>query len=248
MEFVRALRALVRGVVFLGMIWLAWIEYALRVAHLDSPRKRPAQAEWLHGWSKRIMRLLSVSLEIRGAPPVSGMIAANHLSYLDVFVLSAVVPCVFVAKSEIADWPVFGICARCCGTVFVDRERRAGVAPAAEQIRAALADGVVVVLFPEGTSSNGSSILPFKPALFAPAVELACPVTATALHYTLRDGSAADEICWADDPLAPHAFNLLGKPALGARLSFAEARPAGADRKALARELHEAVSTMHSRA
>ena len=248
MDFVHAVRALVRGIIFLGIIVLAWIDYALRTAWLDLAHKRRGQAEWLHRWSRRIMRLLSVSLEVRGTPPASGMIVANHLGYLDTFVLSAVVPCVFVAKREIADWPVFGICGRCCGTVFVDRERRAGVGPAAEQMRAALGDGVVVVLFPEGTSSDGSGVLPFKPALFAPAVALACPVIATALAYTLRDGSAADEICWSDQSLPAHAFNLLGKRTIGAQLSFAAPRSAGADRKALARELHAAVGSMHASA
>ena len=92
-----------------------------------------------------------------------------------------------------------------------------------------------LVLFPEGTSSTGASVLPFKPALFAPVVELACPVTAVALDYELPGGSAAEEVCWGDGPLQPHVVNLFSKPTLRARVSFGASQSPNVDRKALAR-------------
>ena len=104
-----------------------------------------------------------------------------------------------------------------------------------------ISDGVPLVLFPEGTSSEGESVLPFKPALFAPVVELACPVTAAALDYELPGGSAAKEVCWGDGPIKPHVVNLFSKRTLRARVTWGSPQSPGTDRKALARELHAAV-------
>jgi 1-acyl-sn-glycerol-3-phosphate acyltransferase len=236
-----ALRAFVRAGVFMGFVALAWIDYTWRMLRAAPAHRRFEQADWLHGWTPRILRLLSVSLEVRGTPPTTGLIVSNHLSYLDIFVLSAVTRCSFVAKSEIADWPVFGACARFCGTIFVDRERRGAVAGVAEKMREVLADGVPLVLFPESTSSTGAGVLPFKPALLAPVVELACPVTAVALDYDLPGGSAADEVCWGDGPIAPHVVNLFSKPTLRARVCWGAPQSPGEDRKALARELYAQV-------
>jgi 1-acyl-sn-glycerol-3-phosphate acyltransferase len=238
---IATLRALCRMVGFLFIVGMGWIDYAFRVAGAGPEHRRRQQAAWLHRWSPRILRLLSVSLEVHGVPPESGLVVSNHLSYLDIYVLSSVMRCSFVAKSEIAEWPVFGTCARFCGTVFVDRARRGAVAGVAEQMREVLADDVTMVLFPEGTSSEGQDVLPFKPALFAPIVELNRPVTAMAIDYELPGGAASTEVCWGAGPIAPHAFNLLSKRMIRARVFIGAPQPPGADRKALARELHAAV-------
>jgi 1-acyl-sn-glycerol-3-phosphate acyltransferase len=226
---------------FLFIVAMGWIDYAFRVSSVGATHRRREQAAWLHRWSPRILRLLSVSLEVHGVPPESGLIVSNHLSYLDIYVLSTVMRCSFVAKSEIAEWPVFGTCARFCGTVFVDRTRRGAVAGVADQMREVLADDVAMVLFPEGTSSEGESVLPFKPALFAPIVELNRPVTAMAIDYELPGGSASTEVCWGSGPIASHAFNLLSKRMIHARVFIGTPQPPGTDRKALARDLHAAV-------
>ena len=239
------LRALFRGACFLGIVLVAWCEYWLRILPRSS-QKRELQASWLHRWSVLICRLVSAHVEVRGSPPPSGLIAANHLSYLDVFIFSAIAPCIFVAKKEIDNWPIFGRCARYSGSILLDRERRAGVGPAAEEMRAALGDDLLVVLFPEGTSSNGEFVLPFKPALFAPAVEQALPITAAAISYELPGGSAADEICyWGGATLLPHLFNLLSKPRLRARVTYAAPHASATDRKVLAQELHATVSELY---
>jgi len=242
------LRALCRIVGFLSIVTMGWIDYAFRVASVGPAHRRREQAAWLHRWSPRILRLLSVSLEVHGVPPESGLVVSNHLSYLDIYVLSSVLRCSFVAKSEIAEWPVFGTCARFCGTVFVDRARRGAVAGVADQMREVLADDVAMVLFPEGTSSEGADVLPFKPALFAPIVELNRPVTAMAIDYELPGGSASKEVCWGLGPIAPHAFNLLSKRMIRARVFIGAPQPPGKDRKELARALHAAVVALRPRA
>ena len=103
-------------------------------------------------------------------------------------------------------------------------------------------DGVLVVLFPEGTSSGGETVLPFKSSLFEPVVEMRTPVAAGALRYFLARGSVADEVCyWRDMTLLPHLLNLLGKRGLAARLCFTELRQVSSDRKHLERQLHSEV-------
>src|SRR5207249_11430411 len=158
-----------------------------------------------------------------GNIPSSGLLVSNHLSYLDVLVLAALSPCTFVAKREVKHWPVFGWFARLAGTVFVQRERPAQAAIAAGEIEAPLRTGVLVVLFPEGTSSGGDTILPFKSSLLEPAVQRTCPITAGLIQYELAEGDAREEVCyWRDMTMVPHLLNLLSKRSIRAFLSFAQ--------------------------
>ncbi len=234
------LRSGARFILLVAAIVMSWGE------HLGTRvRGRRAQSAWLAACSRRLVALLGLRIEVHGLVPTAGLLVANHLSYLDVIVLSAVTGCVFVSKKEVAAWPLFGTSARWAGTIFVDRSRRTEVAEVAAAMRAALAEGVLVTLFPEGTSSGGAAVLPFKPALFAPVVELGGAVTACALDYALPGGSVPDEVCyWGDDTLAPHLFNLLGKTGLAVRVAFGPAAPRTGDRKAAAQALHAEVTAL----
>jgi lyso-ornithine lipid O-acyltransferase len=234
---VAALRAVVRLILLSGCVGISWLRH-----FISGPQTRQGQANWLSAWARDVVNLLGLRVIVQGAVPKSGLIVSNHLGYLDIAVLSAVARCVFVSKREVADLPIFGPSARWCGTIFVDRSRRADVAEVAAAMRDVLGDGVPVVLFPEGTSSGGEQVLPFKPALFAPVVELGCPVAACALDYSLPSGSVPDEVCyWGDDKLSLHFFNLFGKTGLVARISFGPLGPRHGDRKDIARELHAEV-------
>jgi 1-acyl-sn-glycerol-3-phosphate acyltransferase len=167
------------------------------------------------------------------------------LSYLDIVVLSSIRPCVFVAKQDVASWPLFGWLARAAGTIFVDRARRFGAAKTVNLVRDAIAHGAVVVLFPEGTSSDGSTVLPFKSALLESAVQLRCPIAAASIDYALHDGSVEDEVCyWRDMTLVPHLLNLLFKREIRATCSFSPAKIRAANRKEIARELHDEIVLM----
>jgi len=112
------------------------------------------------------------------------------------------------------------------------------------RIRDAIAGGSVVVLFPEGTSSDGSTVLPFKSALLESAVQLRCQIAAASIDYALEEGSVADEVCyWRDMTLVPHLLNLLFKREIRASYSFSPAKVRAGNRKEIARELrHEIVS------
>lgn len=168
-----------------------------------------------------MLRRIGVQWSVTGQPPASGLIVSNHLSYLDILLFSAVSGCAFVAKREVRAWPGVGWIATLCGTIYVDRSRRAETHAIRPQMEAALAAGQRLVLFPEGTSYDGSKVLPFHSSLFEPAVALQTPVTAAFIRYSLPDGDAATQVCyWGEMTLLPHLLKLLAKESIQANLTF----------------------------
>ena len=174
------------------------------------------------------------------------MIVSNHLSYLDILVFSAALPCVFVSKAEVERWVIIGRYARWAGTVFVRRHDRPDAARANVSVAESLNYDVPVVLFPEGTTTDGHRILRFHSTMLQPAVDAGTQVTPCAIAYELDDGDVAEEVCWwGDMTLLPHVWNLLGKKAIRARIAFGEASVAGGGRKELSHILHEQVAELY---
>jgi len=206
---------------------------------------------WYH---KRVCRLLGIRLHIEGAVardrPV--LIVANHTSWLDIPVLSAVAPLSFVAKKEVGTWPFVRSLARLQRTVFVDRTRRQSVGGTADEMLARLAAGDALVLFAEGTSSDGNRVLPFKTSLFAAAKPArtamsqnepsAAVVQTLALVYTHVHGvplARGDRplIGWYGDmEMGSHAWALLKAGPIDVRIVVGPPVPLDAftDRKQLA--------------
>lgn len=213
---------------------LAAFRYAVTRAH-STPHRR---AIWLQRSASRVLRIFCAAPRVAGEVPSNGLLVCNHLSYLDVLVLAALTPCVFVAKSDVRRWPVFGWFARLAGTVFVERERRFRTGDAVGEIERALDGGALVVLFPEGTSSGGDTVLPFKSSLLEPAARSNRALTAGLIAYELADGDVREEVCyWRDMTLAPHLMNLLAKQQIRATVRFARFERKGAGRKELATRL-----------
>lgn len=212
-----------------------------------------------HWYHKQVCRLIGVRLHIDGRivrdRPV--LIVANHTSWLDIPVLSAVAPLSFVAKKEVGSWPFVSSLARLQRTVFVDRERRATVADTASEILERLASGDTVVLFAEGTSSDGNRVLPFKTSLFAAAkpparMDTAPPdavVQTLSVVYTHLNGvplGRADRplVGWYGDmDMQSHAWQLLQAGALDVRIRVGPPVPLSefADRKDLARRSEDQI-------
>jgi lyso-ornithine lipid O-acyltransferase len=233
------------AVVFFSLCALA--HNAITIPFVRRGRRVHARAAWLHGWCRFACRVLGVRVITRESMPSSGLLVSNHLSYLDIVVLSSIQPCVFVAKHDVATWPLFGWLANAAGTIFVDRDRKFGTPTTVDVIREAIAGGSLVVLFPEGTSSDGSTVLPFKPALLESAVQLRCAVAAASIDYAIDDGSVPDEVCyWRDMTLVPHLLNLFFKREVRANYSFSPARIRAGDRKEIARELRDEIISMRS--
>lgn len=228
--------------------WFAWevviisINYFLTAARAPKDKQRLERAAWLSRSSRRHLRIFGYSASISGDIPKQGILFSNHLSYLDILAISATTPAVFVSKADVRRWPLFGWFAAIAGTVFVDRERRTHVGEVNREVEEALAAGALVVIFPEGTSSDGRQVLPFRTSLLEPAARGSHGISVSWLHYELTDGDAGQEVCyWGDHSFFPHLLNLLGRKSIRATLRFAQFQRTTDDRKVLAGQLHEAV-------
>lgn len=233
------------AVAFFSLIALA--HNAITIPIVRQGERLHARAAWLHAWCRFACRVLGIRVTTHASMPSSGLLVSNHLSYLDIVVLSSIRPCVFVAKRDVSKWPLFGWLAHAAGTIFVDRERKLSSPKAVDAITDAIANGSVVVIFPEGTSSDGSTVLPFKSALLESAVQLRAPIAAASVDYALDDGSVGDEVCyWGDMTLLPHLLNLLFKREIRANYSFLPTRTRDGNRKEIARELRQEIEAIRS--
>jgi lyso-ornithine lipid O-acyltransferase len=234
------------------MIALQWLLGALRSRHWG-----PASATYY----RLLARLLCIRIITRGAQ-VAGrpvLIVSNHVSWVDIVVLAAIAPMVFVAKREVASWPLIGWAARVQKVVFVDRGRRQQTPDSVKAIAERLADGHAVVLFAEGTSGDGNRVLPFRSALVG-AVEAACTeaglgevlLQPMSICYTAQNGlpmARNDQplVAWYGDlDFFPHFADFIKRGAVDVTVSFGDpvAAAAGADRKALTQELEATVRAM----
>lgn len=223
----------------LCMVRLGWMR-------LRGPLNPVRRALWLQTTCRGIIDSLGIRYRVEGVPATHGLVVSNHLSYLDILIYSAVMPCVFISKTEVNAWPYFGFAARSAGTLFIDRSSRASAAAVAAEMEQRLKLPIPVLLFPEGTSTDGSTVLRFHSTLFEPAVRSGAAVTAAAVRYTIENKVPEHELCWyGDTPFLPHLWKTLGTPGFSAELRFGEARTC-TNRKTAALTAHEEISAMRS--
>ena len=200
-----------------------------------------ARSAWMRQQARRFLWALGIEPTYLGEPPLNGVMVSNHVSYLDIIVHAARVPLVFISKAEVAKWPVFGSLTRWAGTLLIRRELRSDVLRVAGEMPAVLNAGIVLAFFPEGTSSSGELVLPFRSPLLAPVVENGWIVTPAFLRYGLEsgDGAVKDEVAYyrAETSFGPHLLNLLGKKRVRATVTYGHPQSPGLDRKALASRL-----------
>lgn len=201
-------------------------------------------------WAASICRVLGARIEVLGELPQGpGFLISNHVGYLDIPVLLSLTGCRFVSKHEIADWPVIGFLARVGGTLFVRRGsggRDAGVT--LEGMARALEDGDLVVFFPEGTTSAGERILPFRSGLLSLPARDGHPVWPAALVYESGDPDIDARLAlawWGKQSLVPHVWKLVCMRGFTVRIAAADAVEAR-HRKHLAQALQHRVATMHA--
>jgi lyso-ornithine lipid O-acyltransferase len=190
------------------------------------------------------LRSLGVRVQFDGSRPTQGLIVSNHLSYLDIPVFAAIAPCVFIAKREVRNWPVFGFFARCGGTIFIDRQSRASTDQVAQQMIDVLRRGVPVMLFPEGTSTDGSVVMRFHPSLLEPAIALGKAIVPAAIAYRMAAAGERDVCYFGDVRFGPHLLQLLGRGGISAQIVFHPDSDIYTDRKAAAQGLCEKVAAM----
>lgn len=210
-------------------------------------------------WHRLVLRCVGMRVRVHGelAPQRPLLVAANHVSWTDIMVIGAHADVRFVAKAEVATWPGVKWIAALNRTVFVERDKRGKSGAQAAEISARLDGGDVLVLFPEGTTSDGNFMLPFKTSLFGAAMRsgeepASVWVQPIAVAYLRRQGAAMGReertlASWVGaEGLAPHMLRLVGQRAIDAELRFGEPvefRPGG-DRKKNARAVEGAVRTM----
>ncbi len=211
---------------------------------LRGPLTLEQRAEWMQFAGRTALARLGIRYSVQGKPPTSGIVVANHLSYLDIAVFSAAMKCFFVSKAEISTWPYFGATARFGGTLFIDRTSRASAERVAAEITTRLARPVPILFFPEGTSTDGSTVLRFHGRLFEPAIRAGAQVTAAAVRYFPADAAAERDLCWfGDEAFLPNLWRALEASAFTVRVTFAEPK-IYQDRKTAALLTREEVIAM----
>jgi 1-acyl-sn-glycerol-3-phosphate acyltransferase len=164
----------------------------LAITTLVFPRVDDAQRRALNRrWSARLLRLLAVEPDVEGDIHAGGnvMYTANHVSWLDIFVIDAHSPARFIAKSELAGWPIVGRLIRDTGTIFITRARKADTLRVNAVAAQALREGGFLAVFPEGTTTDGTTLLKFHGSLLQPAIDAQGHVQPIALRYTYLDGT-----------------------------------------------------------
>jgi 1-acyl-sn-glycerol-3-phosphate acyltransferase len=234
------LRRVRRAVALAFALGLCVVLYWLK--RMRGPLTLERRAVWLQQAARRVLKSLGIGLQVEGQPPARGLVVSNHLSYLDIIIISAAMPCFFVAKVEIVGWPFFGKAARTGGTIFLDRSSLASAMSVAEQISERLKLPVPVLLFPEGTSTDGARVLRFHSRLIDPATSTGAPITAAAIRYTIEGGVEERELCWyGDEQFMPHLWKVLGVAGFSAQLWFGEPK-IYFDRRVAADETHAEIS------
>jgi 1-acyl-sn-glycerol-3-phosphate acyltransferase len=195
-------------------------------------------------WSAKLLRVLGLELAIHGAPTSrSAMIVANHVSWLDIAAIHASAPHArFVSKADVLAWPLLGAMVRGAGTLFIERDRKRDALRVVHRMAESLARGETVAVFPEGTTTDGHTLLPFHANLLQAAVSAGAPVQPVALRYS--------DARHAVSPAANYPTTLAASiwsiaSADGLRVSVAWIAPsetAGADRRALAQGLQQAIA------
>lgn len=196
-------------------------------------------------WSRGQLLALGVRVESEGEPPEPPFfLVTNHLSYIDIPVIGKYAGAIFIAKSEISGWPLIGFLCRIVNTIFIDRSVRRDLPRVMKEIDSELANGMGVVLFAEGTSSKGATVLPFRPSLLEVAARSEIPVSFAALSYRTEDGDppAHDAVCWwGGVPFSPHALEFASLNRIHAKVVFGEERIHYPDRKRLADRLRAEI-------
>ncbi|WP_420993413.1 lysophospholipid acyltransferase family protein [Cupriavidus sp. 30B13] len=239
------------------MIWLrktALILHLLRgivTCAVLFPWLGASSRRWhIRRWSRRLLRICGITLEVQGLepgemPPRGAMVVSNHISWLDIYVINSWYPPRFVAKSEIRDWPVIGWLCGHTGTIFIERARKRDAHRVLHAITDVMLQGDLVCVFPEGTTTDGTSVLPFHANLMQAPISGGLPVQPVGLAYlAAATGQPTTAPAYIDDLSLMDTLNaVLRAGPITARLSFAPAlRASSASRRELAEAAREVVS------
>lgn len=248
MSPLRLMRSVWRSFLFLGLLVAAAVDCRIR-----RPKWGAQGAVWIHGWCRRIVGVLGFRCEVEGRIPLGGAVVSNHLSYLDILLYSSVQPFVMVAKTEVRGWPLLGWLTAQAGTVYVQRGGGPGTYPA---VNAAMAEayrsGLPVLFFPEGTTTDGAGVLPFRRGLFHSVLDNRVSLRTAALRYSLGsdrgngEATVGEDVCWwGEMGFTSHLFDLLGLRGLSAEIRFGDEVVERPDRFVLSETAQARVAEMY---
>ena len=217
---------------------------AVPYPHLDKNTQRRV----MKSWSKQLLTILNIGIQIEGQQPPRGeggcLLVANHVSWLDIYVLNAIHPAQFIAKSEVRHWPVIGWLAKRCGTIFIERALRQKTSSINRQVGLLLQQGACIGLFPEGTTTDGKQVGHFHSALIQPAIDAGARVHPMALRYQGENGGSGSAAAFIGaTTLIQSIWRILRCRHLNALVVFTPVlATAGVDRRTLARTAQIAVA------
>ena len=210
----------------LGHLFTLWVGAELVIPRLD-PRRRQRVAA---GFARHTLKALDVTIRVRETcPDTNGprLLVANHVSWLDVYALNAVLQARFVAKSETRTWPLLGVITRAFDTLYVVRGSFRDAARVKDAVAAALCQGDTIVVFPEGTTTDGTLLRRFYPAFFQAAIDASVPVQPVAIRYPGYHGLPNLAAAFVDDMTFLESFRrIVGERGLTVELTFGPAIPA----------------------
>lgn len=214
------------------------------------PRLNVAQRNALvQAWARGLLPRVGVQLQLQGTPPANGpvLLVANHLSWLDIPVLHAARHCRFISKSDVASWPLVSTLARAAGTLFIDRGSRRDTLRIVRLMADALAQRDVLAVFPEGTTSDGGAMLPFRANLLEAAIQADAPVQPLGLRFIdpATGADSAAPIYAGDTTLLASVWRTISAPAIVARVVYGTPQTAqGRDRRTWAQDLQAEVERL----
>ncbi len=209
-----------------------------------SPQQKDARVQV---WALQMLACLGIQLVVKGQPPAIGpmLLAANHISWIDIVVMHAARHCRFVSKDEVGRWPVVSTLANAAGTLYITRESRRDAMRVVHQMAQCLRDGDVLAIFPEGTTGDGSTLLPFHANLLQAAISVDAPVQPVALQFLdAVSGQISFAPCYVgDDTLWQSLWRTLCTDNVQAVVQFGTPEHAqGRDRRTWAADLRETIA------
>lgn len=241
------LRLWIRGTLLIGsliFVWILWMA-TLPLRAITRWHGRPIRRALLRLWGHFILWIMNAKVEVTGTPPKPPyFLVANHLSYVDTFVLCHQLGPVFIAMAEMSSWPLFGRMMRTSQQLFIDRNASRDVSRALASIHQVLDENDGIIVFAEARCSRGITVLPFKPALIEAAAVRHFPVHYATLSYRTPPGTpaAGDAVVWWRwESFGAHANRLLRLPGFTATIHYGDAPVPATNRKVMARQLHEGV-------
>jgi len=225
--------------------------YGVCVAAWTLHRLPPAlQEKRILRWSAQFLQILGVRVHVLGSPPPPTarhcLFVANHISWIDIWALKQLHPMHFVAKSEIRDWPVIGWLAQRAGTLFIERARRQDTGRMVKLGEEALRRGDCLCFFPEGTTTDGSHLLPFKPGLLQAAINAGATVVPVAIRYPSASGGINRAVAYHGETTMLESFRaVLRQRETRVELCFgAPVAAAGLERRTLAHQARHAIVSL----